>query len=372
MSFIPSSLLVAEFLSNASAGASSQTAEVWDELWNVALNGPLYGIVANMGSIIAVIALAFFMVQFAKNWLEGQQLIQVVQQAILPFVVVVLLANEGALLADLSRGLRDFINYFNNQVLLRVGGQGELDFIETLAQLADYNSILNEINTLRAQCDQFIDIEKMGACLDSVAETSSGIVDRFSTLHSDANDWVQSLRDRIELYRQNPLELIQGAPNNLAINPVGGLFNFDTDIVSGIARRAPDLVMFAIESFLIAFQIAFQYIVEMSMLLTALMGPIAIGSSLFPVGNKPFLGWITGFFTVGMVKLSYNIVVGFVAVAYSEVGPGTTLPITITVGLLAPILALLIATGGGFTIFSGLQNLAGQAISLGVRFQKKF
>jgi hypothetical protein len=49
------------------------------------------------------------------------------------------------------------------------------------------------------------------------------------------------------------------------------------------------------------------------MLLTALLGPLAVGGSLLPVGQKAIFAWLTGFFSVGMIKLCFNIISGLVA-----------------------------------------------------------
>ncbi len=53
---------------------------------------------------------------------------------------------------------------------------------------------------------------------------------------------------------------------------------------------------------LFALAIAFQWIIEVCMLLTALLGPLAVGGSLLPVGQKAIFAWLTGFFSVGMIK----------------------------------------------------------------------
>ena len=46
------------------------------------------------------------------------------------------------------------------------------------------------------------------------------------------------------------------------------------------------------------------------MLLTALLGPMAVGASLLPYGSKQIFTWLKAFFSLGMAKLSFNIILG--------------------------------------------------------------
>ncbi|MEM7770780.1 MAG: hypothetical protein AAF327_09735 [Cyanobacteria bacterium P01_A01_bin.37] len=369
-------LVLAEFSSNVAntnAGASIAVSETWDGLWKTALEGPLYEIIANLGAVVAVIAIGFFVVDFARSWMDGHNLSQLATKALVPFLIVILLSNGGTLLAEISMGLRDSINTVNNQILLSVG---EIDFEATLSEMADYSSVKNEIETLRSQCDVFIDEEKMQACLDSTTEASERLLNAFESGRgrNASSRRPEMLQEQIEVNSQNPFTLATTASASLAaasgISGIAGTVNLLGSAGRGLFRLGRGGLLFTIETVLVGFQIAFQHIVEMSMLLTALLGPIVIAASIFPIGNTPLFGWITGFLSVGMVKLSYNIIIGFVAVAYSASDSRETLPLTIAIAILAPILSVLIATGGGFTIFSGIQSLAGQAVSLGTRYIK--
>jgi hypothetical protein len=94
-----------------------------------------------------------------------------------------------------------------------------------------------------------------------------------------------------------------------------------------------------------AFGIAFQWVVEVSLLLTALLAPLAVGGSLLPIGQKAIFAWLTGFFSVGIVKLSFNIIVGLIATVVLNAGDSDPMVFAFATSILAPILSLALAAG---------------------------
>jgi hypothetical protein len=67
------------------------------------------------------------------------------------------------------------------------------------------------------------------------------------------------------------------------------------------------------EQFLKGWQWAFANLLEMAMLLTGLIGPIAVAGSVVPLQGRPLWSWLVGFFSLGMAKFSYNVIVGLAA-----------------------------------------------------------
>ena len=127
--------------------------------------------------------------------------------------------------------------------------------------------------------------------------------------------------------------------------------------------------LFIVEAIMMAMQGAFQACIECSMLLTGLLGPIALGASLLPVGAKPLYAWLTGFFSLGMCKLCLNIITGLVASAIHNSGPTDTLGTAIALGLLSPLLAIALSAGGGMAVFNslvGFFSAAGRTITMGM------
>jgi len=105
-------------------------------------------------------------------------------------------------------------------------------------------------------------------------------------------------------------------------------------------------------------QWAFVNILEASYLLTALFGLLGMGLSLLPVQGKPIWAWLIGFISLFGVQLGYNIVVGLVAVVIvkSDAELVTDIAFLFFLAVLSPVLAVLIAKGGGTALYSAIAN----------------
>ncbi|MCT7997474.1 hypothetical protein [Laspinema olomoucense] len=148
--------------------------------------------------------------------------------------------------------------------------------------------------------------------------------------------------------------------DELTLQPTGLLdriidSTFGSDAV---AFMNTNIFQIAVKGLLISLSIAFQWIVEISWLLTALLGPLAVGGSLLPVGQKAIWAWLSGFFSVAMVKLSFNIISGLVATLIVKAEQNDPLIFAFAVGLLSPILAVILASGAGMAVFNSLSSLA--------------
>lgn len=121
------------------------------------------------------------------------------------------------------------------------------------------------------------------------------------------------------------------------------------------------------ESFLKAWQWAFSSILELAMLLTGLIGPIAVAGSAMPLQGRPLWAWLTGFFSLGMAKFSYNIIIGLAATVLvaAEAQSDSDLGFLLLIGVLAPILALSIAGGAGMAVFRGVSGGVTRIIAVG-------
>ncbi|MDY7015502.1 MAG: hypothetical protein SVX43_18285, partial [Cyanobacteriota bacterium] len=119
-----------------------------------------------------------------------------------------------------------------------------------------------------------------------------------------------------------------------------------------------NVLQLAVRGWLIAFGVAFQWIVEISLLLTGLVAPLAVGGTLFPMGTKAILTWLVGFFSVAMVKVSFNIIVGLVSTLVLNAGDADPMIFAFATGLLAPLLSLALAAGGGMAVLRGLSSVA--------------
>ncbi|BDA76222.1 hypothetical protein CAL7716_103880 (plasmid) [Calothrix sp. PCC 7716] len=296
-----------------SAVASEAIATAMDGLWNDVLTGGLYAAIARLGVFFAVGTLLIFMVQWTKQMVDGDSS-KAFTDIIWPIVVIFLLANNGTVLALGTRGLREIINQTNQTLLTSTSNSIRLQ--EAYQQVMQQTGAESAVRGLIQQCNAVADPQQQTECLDNAARQAEEIA---AQTNGKKEGWF----------------------------PDFGLSEF----------LSTNVFQLAVRGWLIAFGIAFQWLIEISLLLTALFGPLAIGGSLLPVGQKAIFAWLVGFFSVGMVKLSFNIISGLVATLVLNADANDPLIFAFATGLLAPILSLAIATGGGMTVFNSLSTV---------------
>lgn len=304
------------------ANASAAISAAMDKLWIDVLGGGLYGAIASLGVFFAVGTLLIFMVQWFKAMIEGDNP-QAFSEIVWPLLVIVLLANNATVLSACTLQLRGIINQVNQTILTSTSGSLQLQeaYQQALSQLG------NEAvaKSMASQCAAVGEPNQQAECLKNATQQAQ---------QQAGSSQQQSSGDNI-FTRDYGKEIQEGISNVFAV---------------------------AVKGWLIAFGIAFQWIVEVSLLLTALLGPLAVGGSLLPVGQRAIFAWLTGFFSVGMVKLSFNIIVGLVATLVINAKNADSMVFAFATGLLAPVLSLILAAGGGMSVFNSLSNF----VSLGL------
>ncbi|NJM22455.1 MAG: hypothetical protein HC836_48155 [Richelia sp. RM2_1_2] len=297
--------------------ASEAVAQSMDKLWNDVLNGGLYGAIANLGIFFAVGTLLIFMVQWTREMVDGDNT-KAFSEMIWPLVVIVLLTNNAKPLASVTLGLRAIINQTNQTLLTTTSASIQLQ--EAYQRVMVKTGSGDAIETLITQCNAIADPTQQTECLEN------------------AQKQAQEIESKVD--NNNP-NFLQG---------INDFFN-------------TNIFQLTVRGWLLAFSIAFQWIVEVSLLLTALLGPLAVGGSLLPVGNKAIFAWLTGFFSIGMVKLCFNIISGLVATLVLNSDNNDPMIFAFAIGILAPILSVVLAAGGGIAILRSFSSIASLGFS---------
>ena len=287
----------------------SSNSRTWADV--IKSGGGLYGALANLGMLFAVGTLVFWAVTYAKALLEDDYF-KSAEEIVWVLVVTALLANQGQLLATGTLALRGIINQVNQTVLASTSSSVSLQ--EAYKQIMQETGKQDVAQGLVSQCATLADPDQQKACLDNAKAQSQQI-----TGGQQSSGFQKFLDD------------------------VGGVLQ-------------TNLLTMAAWGWLMAFGIAFQWVVEVSMLLTGLLAPLAVGGSLLPIGQKAIFAWLTGFFSVGIVKLSFNIIVGLIATVVLNAGDSDPMVFAFASSILAPILALALAAGGGMAVFSSLSG----------------
>lgn len=282
------------------ANAALNVAQSWDNVWEDVLGTSgapttLYGVLCWLGTLFALGTLLFLVFELYRDLNEGKSV--ALTSLVWPLLVTFLLANNGEKLADATLGLRDIINQANTQVIAITMAGAKLN---ELYQQANGNIGLQTIISSLMQPCQAMTGEAQLQCLNQASATAQGYVDAYKDLFGSAG-WLDS---------------IQGL-----IDSVAGAVSGD-GVDAGIFGLLKPLWMPIVVSVLYWMQIAYQNLLEASLVITALLGPIAVGGSLLPYGPRSVFAWLTGFFSVGFARLCFNIIIGLTSIVATSADGG--------------------------------------------------
>ncbi len=291
-------------------------------MWNDVLNSGIWEAMVWVGTLFTVVLLTIWVSKVLRDSLNNELSVDYLTSFLWLFLVLLLLINDGANLRNTVLGLRELINLTNEEVLaVQVGSLTLEESFNNVVQSTNFNSWVQQ---RRTQCNSLTDAQAQAKC------------------NQDLNQEIKNNEDALK--QQNP-NLLSG---QWIANAVGDAF-----------QRGLEIMLFGVG-------IAFQWLVEITLLLTALISPLAVAGSLLPLQQRPLFTWLLGFYSVGLCKLFYNIIVGLVAHILTNNTPsgnpsGGTIIIAIAVGILSPILAVGLAAGGGMATFMSLGSLMSQA-----------
>ena len=312
----------------------------------------LYSHLCYVGLVFATGLLVVYAITQFKHLKDGN-LEQYFLGLFSPLLVVFLLSNHGFLLADITYDLRSFINDINIGVLdSAVEGVNLDDAYREFREQVAFEALAPN---LHSQCQDLTGQE--------LTECFSAALTQSESLNPDNTNQTQR-----NVVNANPWSVL-GVPDDADENA-------STQLVDpNYYNRAIYTTMGENTAFIIlnSFQSGYQQLLEGSLLVTALLGPVAVGGSLLFNGASTYLlGWLTGFFSIGFAKLTFNIVTGLSAVAATIAGPSDPLPLATITGVFAPALSAALAAGGGLAVWQGMTGAAEGAIGLVTRFVGNF
>ncbi|WP_016875554.1 hypothetical protein ACF3DV_20190 [Chlorogloeopsis fritschii PCC 9212] len=327
---------ITDILDNGVTTAQSIT-ESWDQQWIDLLQNNssknLYAALTNLGIFFAVGTLLFFMVQWLRDVIH-EDYSRPISALIWPFIVVILLTNtgNGSVLANLTLGVRNFLNTVNQQVVTTADANRNY-------QQALNMGVAEEVAGSALRPCQSLTGEQQNQCFVRAREKIEVLWQEYRNLYGDRN-WINRLENKV-----NQIAYGTGSVSENTFNALLG-----------------STVQTSIKNFLVSLQYAFQNLIEATMLLIAALGPLAVGGSLLPIAGKPIFAWLTGFLSLAIAKISFNIIAVLTATVIVN-GPGENASadpdlmwFMIFMGILAPILSLLLAGAGGFAVFNAVSN----------------
>lgn len=320
-----------------------------DSLWTSIPQGGTYQGLCLVGANIAVAALIFWGYNWYKQILENGFAWEQIIGMFWPLICILLLVSSpgdhsGRNLWSLTNSIRSFIDNADQAVLSSVVNSTNL---ATARSQAGQNLFLDaQVKQIFKQCAATPSPDARQACIN---QNRAQINQWIAGNTGGSSNWGQSIA-------------------NTANQLFNAAANYDPAQIPGdLANLYENAFVSILQAFVLAIGVAFSYLLNLALLLTAILGPIAVGASLLPLPTKPILAWLTTMFSLGTAQISYDIITGLMSDIMNNAPPENAMPYIIFTGILAPILALSIAMGGGIATFSGLVNVAGSATFVGAR-----
>ena len=321
---------------------SIQVSEAWDNNWKIVFQGTsaggetLFASINDLGLLLGMIALIISGIGLYRA-LVNQQLVEwhLLFSAV---IAVSLFANGGALMGEAILGLRAIVNQISDQIIVSTLSSVQID--EAL-QTAQNNLIVRQAieNAYRACLSE--NGPGQVSCLQSAAQFAQQVRQDFN----DPGGFSGWLQDVVERFREAGDAITQEGDYSLI----------------GLFTPAWQPIVYSLLFWMMQ---AYQHLLEAVMILTGLMAPLAVGMSMFIFGVPAIVGWLTGFFSLGMAKISFNILIGLAAVVVTNAGVNDPAWFPLFVGLGAPFFSFALSTGGGLALWSAFTSLGVTAASV--------
>lgn len=330
--------------------------KAWDKRWVDIFSGAngLYDGINKFAAVIVVGAFLFFAIGWIKEAID-RGIFPALPHVLWVLVVFVLLFNNGKLLGSMTLGIRNLIND-QTRIVLQVQ-IGEVSMRDALNDVI----VSQQAKTLIQQ--QYADCEaKEGQaqidCFIEAGKRAEAVINQEYKAKGWFTAGVQRLSQRVSTVSQ---QVPQNAAKGNLIDKLSFVTNLVRENLIATAGQA------AAQQILKGFQWAFANIIELAMLLTGLIGPLAVAGSILPIGTRPIWAWLIGFASLGLAKFSYNVIVGLAAtvVVAAQAQTSSEIGFLLVISILAPILALAIASGGGMAVFRGISGGITRIISVG-------
>ena len=316
----------ATFIIDNALKSSRNIVSVFDKEWEFLVNGDseIYQTLVVVSLSIATILVAFWSVGWYQQIVNNGFSTTVINEIIYPIIIVLMLSNNGALLANTSLFFREISNGVNDKILSIT--RNGVTYREAIKATNFNEAFAASVQSKIAECESKPEKKVDGD--GNVIDTRQQCKDRV----------IQQAKKDAETYRKK--QGLDFTPPNLKFWEIPGV----------VANSAVQSALFIVFT---ACEIAFQFIVQIAFLLNAYIGPIFLVMSLFPSGSRPIFTWLSGWLTLGLILISYSIMVGLGASAVVNNAPSNPLFLPLLQGLFSPFLAIGIGVGGGMSSFSG-------------------
>jgi hypothetical protein len=333
----------AKIVLDSSINLTKNTAQSWDRIWELTVNPaePLWQALVEIGAFIAAASIIYLAIKEGNRLVDNptwQRLITMMQ---FPLAIAILFGGNGIFLVGIIKYVRAVAYFWLNKILeMTFAGVSVSEALQKIQNTSVADARAREIF---ADC-----IDKTGLDLQDCLSDPIKL--------QQASDMLQTLSGA------------DGLSTPLDGNLLAQAGNF---VESGLTAIVVNPFVELTTTLLIALQWAFINAIEASLILTALFAPIALGLSMIPSAGPTIFAWFSGYLSLFLMQLGYVILVGFTALILSlteQAGQplGSTivdLGFLMFLSIIAPVIAIAIANGGGRAVFNGISRGAVTAIT---------
>lgn len=370
-------------------GVNKDAISSWNERWDTIFDSDIFTIIVQMSIYPAVVAVVIWMAGEIKDFDQGG----VFKRSFYPnlmwaICVMVLLANNGARLADGVQGLHRFGQVFNQQVLSYQLNDVALE--DATRASVGRGTLAADIQAQLGQCKAYVGQEQYN-CLINARMQIKQMTDTYE------DEWLLALPDAYASvdenldYLLNPGgtvdigdattvvgEVVFGEDFDLSESPGGrvggralegviegasgeiagkGIVGRSVGAVSGAFLGAlGSIIQGFTHGFLLAIQWGFVNSLEMAMLLTGMVAPFAIALTFIPGTGRPIIAWLLAYVSMVMVQFYYNLFVGIIGVVIVNSNAHDMNGYLLVLAVFAPVLAVKLAQGGGVAVFEAISS----------------
>ncbi|MEM9566673.1 MAG: hypothetical protein AAF974_00055 [Cyanobacteria bacterium P01_E01_bin.34] len=330
--------------------------ESFNSLWESVLTGSLYDAIADLGVAFALVFAGWtlfkvVLIETADDGVVGLST-RWVPDLIWAIVLLILLSSTNGTprIANYTLDIRQLIN--NSSTYLLTALNDDLT-LEQASGVVDEASLKSQAQILTndglRECALIQEESLRNDCLLNVRERLDRLLGPY--YNRVVGNWAT------DLYRQLVTNIDE------ARQEVYGSAGFWSSLFRGMGSVIRPAVTASIIGVLYAWAGAVEWLLEISLLLTAVLGPLFLGLSLLPQATKPVMGWLTALGSIGLGKVAFNIVSGIAAYLILLTPSSNPLLGALVISVAAPILALAMSAGGGWAIYSGLLLLGAKLSS---------
>jgi len=317
---------------------SRDTARSWNGVWDTIFDSGVWFGLVSLGVTVAVLSVLYLAFAEGKKAVDEGDWASVVEMMVFPIVIVVFLANNGALLANTVQIMRNVAYHETNQIMNLQLSSYSLD--TAIRTIATTQAARSQLEALYKPCQGEVD-EQLVACWESKKDEALAIV---TEAEGQAGTSLPELESFI-----------------LEVADFGTVVRAGNVVEVGSLPFSPgQLFRAAFFPHVITLLMSLQWVVvnglEIALLFSALFSPIAMGASLLPLGGRPLIAWLLGFIAIFGIQLGYSVMVGIVSIVMVDSGGALVSDVTFAlfVSIFAPALSAAFATGSARAVYQAV------------------